>query len=90
MELSKELQKDDILILGAGEIQPRKGVDIYISVAAKIKKYGCKKNIHFAWIGAGYDPDNDFNVSLWLDDQIKRSGLTKDCKILDKSSAYSS
>ena len=32
------IDDDKILIIGAGAIQPRKGVDLFISVAAKIKK----------------------------------------------------
>ena len=84
------LKHRDILILGAGQIQPRKGVDIFIAVASKINKLCPDSKIKFAWIGSGYDPENDFNVSLWLRDQIKRSGLTGQLTILNHSSAYDS
>ena len=34
-----------------------------------------ENNYIYAWIGSGYDPHNDFNVSIWLEDQIEKSGL---------------
>ncbi len=84
----KDIDKHSLLILGAGEIQPRKGVDLFISVADQIKQLYRKKSIFFVWIGAGYDPEFDFNVSLWLDDQIHRSELSHCLRILNHSTAY--
>ena len=77
-----------MLVLGAGEIQPRKGVDIFIAVARQIKKICPQIKVKFAWIGSGYKPEEDFNVSLWLKDQIKRSGLEHDVMILNHSTQY--
>ena len=74
-EYLNEIDKTSILILGAGQIQPRKGVDYFISVADKIIRNNKDLDIKFAWIGSGYDPYNDFNVSLWLEDQINRAGI---------------
>ena len=48
------------------------------------------KKVQFVWIGSGYDPNNDFNVSLWLKDQINRSGLTDKLHIFDESPEYQS
>ena len=39
-------------------------------------------------MGGGYNPTDDFNVSIWIKDQIVRSGLAKDLKILNKSKDY--
>ena len=87
-EYLNEIEKTSILILGAGQIQPRKGVDYFISVADKILKNNKDLDIKFAWIGSGYDPYNDFNVSLWLEDQINRAGIGDRMEILDESNAY--
>ena len=70
----ESIAKETVVIL-AGQIQPRKGVDLFISTAARIYEKLENKDIVFIWLGSGYDPENDFNVSLWLDDQIKRLDL---------------
>ena len=36
------------------------------------------------------DPINDFNVSLWIKDQIERSGLRNQIRILQCSHEYKS
>lgn len=82
------LNSDEILILGAGQIQPRKGIDLFVSVAHHMKENYPNQNIKFAWIGDGYDPINDFNVSLWIKDQIERSGLRNQLRILKCSHEY--
>ena len=71
------IKGDEILVLGAGVPQPRKGVDIFVWVADQLRKHQNIEKVKFTWIGAGYDPINDFNVSLWIKDQIERSGLEK-------------
>jgi glycosyltransferase involved in cell wall biosynthesis len=80
------IKEDDILILGAGAIQPRKGIDIFVSVANELQKFQSLEKVKFAWIGGEYDPINDFNVSLWVDDQIRRSHLEKNVQMIDHCS----
>ena len=82
------LEKNDVVILGAGAVQPRKGVDIFIAIAQIIDKNYKDKNIKFAWVGSGYDPENDYNVSIWLKDQIERSKLEDKVTILDAGEKY--
>ena len=84
----KQLKEEEILIIGAGEIQPRKGVDLFIDTAYKIKLKLPNRKIKFAWIGSGYDPINDFNVSLWIADQIDKYKLSNDLNILKPSRKY--
>ncbi len=84
----KQLQNDTILVLGAGAVQPRKGVDLFVAVADQIRQFAPDLQVHFAWIGSGYDPDHDFSVSVWLKDQIERSGLNSQLTMLDESPAY--
>ena len=85
----RSLDSQALLILAAGEIQPRKGVDLFIAVADQLTQLCPDLPLEFAWIGSGYDPLYDYSVSLWIDDQIQRSGLSAHLRILDHSSAYS-
>ena len=47
------------------------------------------RKVKFLWVGGGYDPNNDFHVSLWVEDQIRKSGLDEILKILDHTDLYS-
>lgn len=82
------LAPETILIVGAGAVQLRKGVDHFISVADQMRAQCPNQRLKFAWIGSGYDPVNDFHVSLWLKDQIERCGLNDQLHIFDQSPAY--
>jgi glycosyltransferase involved in cell wall biosynthesis len=76
------------LVLGAGAVQPRKGVDLFIAAALALRSTAPEQPVRFAWIGSGYAPDTDFAVSVWLHDQIHRSNLSDDLVMLDESPAY--
>ena len=73
------------LVLGAGAVQPRKGVDLFIAVAAALAD---RSDLLFVWIGSGYDPEHDLTCSVWLQDQIKRSGVQDRLLMLPSSPAY--
>ncbi len=83
-----QLDEDEILVLGAGQIQPRKGVDLFISVACQIERRTKISKIKYAWIGSGYEPQTDYSVSIWLEDQIEKSGLSNKLVILPNSPIY--
>ena len=63
------------LCIGCGQVQPRKGVDLFIATAAQVAAKLGKDAVRFLWVGDGYDPLNDRQYSIWLRDQIHRSGL---------------
>jgi len=84
-----QLPEQTLLVLGAGAVQPRKGVDLFVAVADQIRRQAPELPVHFAWIGSGYEPEHDFSVSVWLKDQIERSGLSGQLTMLDESPAYS-
>lgn len=71
----KGLAEDAVIILGAGSVQYRKGVDLFIECAARVVQSAAGGNCHFVWIGHGYDPENDVGYSVYLDDQVRRAGL---------------
>src|SRR5690606_29760114 len=52
------------LCIGCGYVQMRKGVDLFIATAAKVARDipGAK----FLWVGDGYNPDQDYQISIWL------------------------
>lgn len=87
-EFLEQLSEQVLLVLGAGAVQPRKGVDLFVAVADQIHRDAPELPVHFAWIGSGYEPDHDFSVSVWLKDQIERSGLSGHLTMLDESAAY--
>lgn len=75
---------DEVLILGAGTIQYRKGVDLFLQVASIFAKQGLD-NCRFVWIGKGYTPEKDMIYSAYLRDQINRSGLKGKVTLLPES-----
>jgi glycosyltransferase involved in cell wall biosynthesis len=64
-----------VIILGAGWVQLRKGVDLFIDVAARVLSAPGGSQCRFVWVGYGYDPDDDVQYSVYLADQIQRAGL---------------
>jgi glycosyltransferase involved in cell wall biosynthesis len=73
---SNALPVDPVLILGAGHVHLRKGVDIFLQTAAKLRGMNPEVPFRFLWIGAGFDPERDIGYSAYLEDQIHRAGLT--------------
>ncbi len=74
------------LILGAGSVQYRKGIDLFIATAAELKRLHPEYNIKMLWVGADYDPKNDLRYSCFLAEQIKRSALADSFTLIDEIS----
>jgi glycosyltransferase involved in cell wall biosynthesis len=66
---------DLTVVLGAGTVQLRKGVELFIEIAARVVAAPEGRNCRFLWLGYGYDPDHDVGYSVYLADQIQRAGL---------------
>jgi len=81
--LKKIIKPDDcdngktLIVVGAGYVQLRKGVDLFIECANRILKESSNKDFRFIWIGEGYNPERDVAYSVYLKDQVQRSGLEK-------------
>jgi glycosyltransferase involved in cell wall biosynthesis len=87
MQRLAELRKEGALIvMGAGSVNLRKGVDLFIAVAAAVKHLQLKRRVHFMWIGEGYRPTEDMGYSIYLKEQLSRSGLDADLSFLDEVS----
>ncbi|MDR7123302.1 rhamnan synthesis F family protein [Pseudotabrizicola sp. 4114] len=78
--------EDAFLVIGAGHVQIRKGVDLFIEVARHALTKANGRPLRFVWIGDGYDPENDSSYSVYLHDQLKRSGLVDIVRILPPTS----
>jgi len=74
------------LVIGLGDIQLRKGVDLFIECATIIKNQSGGERFQFVWIGNGFDPENEVVYSVYLGDQMKRAGLGSQMKILRSTS----
>ena len=62
-----------IVILGAGYVQLRKGVDLFLACAARVIALCPKTAFRFVWVGHGFDPNRDLAYSAYLQDQITRA-----------------
>lgn len=64
-----------IVILGAGFVQLRKGVDLFLACAARVIALRPQNSFRFVWVGGGFDADSDLGYSTYLQEQVDRSGL---------------
>jgi glycosyltransferase involved in cell wall biosynthesis len=66
---------DGIVVLGAGWVQIRKGVDLFIECANKVLNSSIGHKCRFIWVGGNFDPEHDVQYSVYLQDQISRSNI---------------
>jgi glycosyltransferase involved in cell wall biosynthesis len=68
-------EKNKFIVLGAGSVHLRKGVDLFLSIAAAARRLAPDVPFKFVWIGDGYNPDQDSVYSAYLREQINKSDL---------------
>jgi len=83
----KNIAANAVIVLGAGYVQLRKGVDLFIECAARVVSAPDGDRCRFVWIGRGYDPDKDVGYSAYLADQIRRAGLQERVIFIDETPA---
>jgi glycosyltransferase involved in cell wall biosynthesis len=71
------------VVLGAGFVHIRKGVDLFLSCAAAVKQLCPNRPVRFVWIGNGYNVVSDTAYSVYLNEQIERSGIAASVAIID-------
>jgi len=85
--LSELIRKKNVdgtfIVLGAGHVQIRKGIDLFLSAAAAIAKKQPDASIHFVWVGEGFNPRLDMGYSVYLKEQLNRSDLLSRVTFLD-------
>jgi glycosyltransferase involved in cell wall biosynthesis len=75
--------EDAFVILGAGSVHLRKGVDLFIGAAATARRLRPDIRFRFVWIGHGYDPVNDISYSTYIAEQILHSNLGSGFVMMD-------
>ena len=83
---AEDLTRDEILalvgaeegrakiVLGAGYVQMRKGVDLFVQTAAAVRRLWGEE-VRFVWVGDGYSPKADLQYSAWVADMVRRLDL---------------
>ena len=79
-----DFPSDGIVVLGVGSIHLRKGVDLFIDVARRLRDKLPDVPLRFVWVGKGYLPATDMGYSAFIADQIKRCGLENHLVVLDE------
>jgi glycosyltransferase involved in cell wall biosynthesis len=77
------LENNACIVVGMGSIEPRKGVDLFISTAQSILRNDPSTPFRFVWIG---HPLTDFHRTdyvVYLKQQIRRAGLSEHVHIMD-------
>ena len=72
------------IVLGAGSVEYRKGVDLFLSVAMGVCRGPSARPIHFVWVGRNYRPDEDMAYSIYLREQQQRTGLCDHVTFIDE------
>jgi len=76
---AEKRDNDALVVLGAGSVNIRKGVDLFIATAAAaVRRARPKRAPYFIWVGDGYRPTEDMGYSVYLKEQVARSSL-EDC-----------
>lgn len=75
--------EDAIVILGAGTVQLRKGVEVFIATAAAARRMRPDLKLLFVWVGHGFNPELDLAYSVYINEQIERSDLGDSLIMMD-------
>ena len=82
--LSQARAKGTFIVMGAGSVILRKGVDLFIAAAAGVQRLGLDRSVQFVWVGGGYCPEEDLGYSIYLKEQLERSGLEEHVTLMEE------
>jgi ubiquinone/menaquinone biosynthesis C-methylase UbiE/glycosyltransferase involved in cell wall biosynthesis len=74
---------DDLVVVGMGFVDWRKGVDLFIATATAILARDPDAAVRFIWIGHGYRVADSVDVSCYLSEQVRRSSLGDRFDLMD-------
>lgn len=77
---------DTFIVMGAGALELRKGLELFIEVANRAINGDSGVNFRFIWFGGGHDPKTGTDLSVALADQILRAGLLGHLQIVRPTS----
>ncbi len=69
------------IVLGAGFVHARKGVDLFLQTALSLRKRR-SGDFRFVWVGERTKPEEDLDYTFWLEDTLRRTGLETQVKFL--------
>ncbi len=76
----------EFVIVGAGTIEIRKGIDLFIETATRVIESSGGSRFRFIWIGEAYGQFNENLRSVHLADQINRAGVQTQVQIVRSTS----
>jgi ubiquinone/menaquinone biosynthesis C-methylase UbiE/glycosyltransferase involved in cell wall biosynthesis len=74
-QLRPEGSANDLVVVGMGFVDWRKGVDLFIATATAVLAREVEAPVRFVWIGHGYRVADTLDVSVYLSEQVARSHL---------------
>lgn len=89
LELEEQRNGKEFLVLGAGTCEYRKGVDIFIMCALRLKSLRPDISWKFRWIGKSYNPSTGDYYSMFVSDQVRRSGLSGEMGFFEEQESLS-
>ncbi len=78
------------LIIGAGTFHTRKGVDLFVETAHRLRERLPEADLLFLWLDSPERCGDRSTTQIWIDDQIRRSGLADRLHIVEAHAAYAS
>jgi glycosyltransferase involved in cell wall biosynthesis len=79
------IDPEDLVVAGVGTADWRKGADLFLQVASKLKREGPRRRVRFLWIGQPPHPDSSWErqihhdrVRLGLQDELPFVGSVAD------------
>ena len=72
------------VVLGAGTVHMRKGVELFIH-AAQMFKQTHDPDVLFIWVGSNFNPKADLFYSVWLQSQVELSDLQDNVIFADEA-----
>ena len=64
--LAQARSEGAFIVLGAGTVELRKGVDVFLSTAMAVAREAQGERVKFLWVGQGYRPKEDMGYSIYL------------------------
>lgn len=75
--------EDAFLVVGMGFIHERKGVDMFVSVAASMAANLKSRKVRFVWVGDNFRESAAADFNFFLREQITRSALGEAFEVID-------
>jgi len=86
--LSRDWLDQCQLIVGAGTMEYRKGVDLFIRVGSRLQEQQRERPLLMLWLEGQHRPVEYGDNTMWYQDQLRRSGLESTVVIAEAHDHY--